>query len=167
LDKGGKLTACGIKNEGKINALEIEQVIGKKTRPLFTSDDALKAYQLRENAGSFYISEGLDRVGEFRPFIEIKIACEEGNCNAIDHRCIWKKTLAGEAKTSALHSLIKRGNCNQLAAKADEIFDAALSGDQSSVQFILRHDLNCSAEGSEALETYRDDLIRLKKLNCI
>lgn len=163
-----KLVACGVKSKNTVNDLEIIQIKEGQYTLLFASDDAFKTYRFREQNGSFFISEALSNFGDFNPFVEIKTACNKGLCEVVDHKCLWKKSSIEAAKKLELHSLLKqKRNCEKLAARVNDFLEAALNGDQLAVQFFSNIDVGCSAEGSEALMTYREDIKRLKKLKCI
>ena len=118
---------------------------------LLDGDAAMKAYQFQKHGSGFIVLEGLAASAPFRPYVQIRVACDSGgSCAARDAACLWRPE-----KVRAAFSSSKTW---------EERFAQVLNGDK---QALVAFDNPPAAATSEAYYTLRADVLRLKALGCI
>ncbi len=162
---GTRIVACGMREEDQVYDLKLLQVRDHDATSLFESDDAFKSYHLKHDSKSITIFESLSMKGA-KPFLKISTSCGKTSCE-ISESCVWKKSKPNEKMIEEIQKLLhkKKGVSDVLWAQA---FYSALNGSQKARQlFESQISENSNAAGSEAFETYKADIPRLKKAKCL
>jgi hypothetical protein len=143
------LLACGSRM-GVVPDLSIYRLSGKERDRLLDGDAAMKAYRVRRSGRGFDVEEGL--ASPFRPFVQMRVACEGSQCAARDAKCLWKKESASNTGKTWTDKFLQ-----------------ALNGDAGARAPFEGQGLSdpMAAEHSEAFSTHRADLLRLKALGCL
>ncbi len=157
-----ELVACAENISGPVSDLTVLKVQGDAIEHVFDGDPAFKSYRVQKNASSIVIQEALSTINAM-PFIETKISCLGGKCLS-SSTCIWKKSKPDEAIVLKVQAEMKKKNPSVSDIQMERIFYSALNGSVGASKIFEADGNNADAGGSEAFETYKADLAKLKKL---
>ncbi len=163
---GIKIVACGERAKGRVSALTIIKIQGKETTNLIEGDEAFKSYEVRKNAKSLLVTEALSSQGS-KPFLGIEISCEGKTCKKTES-CLWKKAKISEAEIQKLENVL-RSKSSISDSDWEKAFYAVLNGSMTTEKLFgaATKGEQSHAAGSEAFETFKIDIQRLKKVHCL
>lgn len=164
---GITVVACGEKSKGKVSALNVIQIQGQETSTLIEGDEAFKTYEVKKTAKSLLVTEALSGQ-DSKPFLKIEIACAGKACQKTES-CLWKKAKIPKSEIEKLDKKLSAKSSSLSDADWEKAFYVVLNGSTSTAKYF---DVEASGEqsdaaGSEAFETFKNDILRLKRAHCL
>lgn len=163
---GTEIIVCAEDKKNPVSDLTVVAIRGGEKTTLFEGDAAFKSYTIHKKGAAFVIDEALNET-KATPFLRIDVSCQRKSCGAKE-TCLWTRKKPSEDVAKEIRELRKKG-----APVPDKIwtkaFYAALDGAPGAIRLFESgtESENSDVSGSEAFETYKSDLIRLKKAGCL
>lgn len=166
-DSNITIITCGEREVGNVSDLTILKVQGSQVTSLLVGDAAFKSYAIQKQGLAFVITESLNE-NDAKPFLKIKVSCEKKICRT-EESCIWVKSKPEEEAILKIQRLQKKSNANAITDTLwTRAFYAAINRSTNALKlFELSGSANFDAAGGEAFETYKSDLLRLKRAKCL
>lgn len=158
------VVACAEAKTGVVSDLTVLKVVPSGSEPLIEGDAAFKSYNIKKSGKNLVIDEAM-AASQFRPFIRMTVSCNNDTCT-VTESCAWKKT-SRKIDLTKLKGEVKKPDPNITGVMLDDAFEAALNGNTSAKDLLLKISANANAEGSEAGETIKADIARLVKVKCL